>query len=116
MTNFRYIETALSRNLIYYRNKLGWSQDTLSEKSKVNISTIKKIERGETKKPNSTTFSRLCEALGIEAEQLIVENIRRNYHFLYISGVEARFKEKYGPSINSSLQLGQFQTKRFLYI
>jgi transcriptional regulator with XRE-family HTH domain len=52
------------------RQKLGWNQATLSEKSSVSRISISKIESGKVI-PNTKTVIKLCHALGITESELI---------------------------------------------
>lgn len=62
---------SIGKNLIYQRKLKGYTQEQLSEETKVTVRTIQRIEKGEVN-PHLNTVKLLANALGIEIEELIV--------------------------------------------
>ena len=52
------------------REKEGWTQLQLSEATKINISTISRIERGKPTRVRDRTHKELARALGVSPEEL----------------------------------------------
>lgn len=52
------------------REKKGWTQRQLSEATKINISTISRIERGKPARVRERTHKELARALGVRPEEL----------------------------------------------
>lgn len=52
------------------REKKGWTQLQLSEATKINISTISRIERGKATRVRERTHKELARALGVSREEL----------------------------------------------
>ncbi len=64
-------DQSIAKNLIYQRKLKGYSQEELSEKTRVTIRTIQRIEKGEVN-PHLQTIKLLAVALDIEVEDLII--------------------------------------------
>lgn len=62
---------SISKNLVYQRKLKGYSQEELSDKSRVAIRTIQRIEK-EDVNPHLQTVKLLATALEIEVEDLLV--------------------------------------------
>jgi transcriptional regulator with XRE-family HTH domain len=66
------------------RQKRGWSQEMLGERSKIHPVTLSRFETGGGERPHPRTLSRLAEALDVEVESLLTadksagQGIRRN--------------------------------------
>ena len=72
-----------SNNLIYWRNKRGFSQKELSEKSKVSIRTINKLENIREKpnqKVHEKIFKQLKGALNCSSKELSAEFLQNRTH------------------------------------
>ena len=52
------------------RERRGWSQRMLAERSGVDSSTISRVESGETEQPDLDTRVKLCTALGIPLDSV----------------------------------------------
>lgn len=59
----------LSKNVIFFRKKLGLTQSQLAEKSDLSIKMIQKIEY-KSVNPSSETIDRIAQALGVTASDL----------------------------------------------
>jgi CubicO group peptidase (beta-lactamase class C family)/uncharacterized Tic20 family protein len=80
----------IGKNLVYQRKLKGYTQDTLSEKSKVTIRTIQRIEKDEVN-PQLQTVKLLTDALEIEVDDLIMlenpkEEAIQNKWLLFLHG------------------------------
>src|SRR5947209_6132768 len=64
------MNSSLGRLVKDLRDKKGWTQEELAEKSGLSIRAIQRIEAGETKRPNSDTLQRLATALEIDVAEL----------------------------------------------
>lgn len=62
---------SLAGNLVYQRKLKGYTQEELSEKTKVTVRTIQRIEKGEVN-PHLQTVKLLASALEIEVDDLII--------------------------------------------
>ena len=60
----------LTNHLLYYREKRGFSQEELAEKTGVNKVTISNIETNKTKRPHPRTRHKLADHLGVGVQQL----------------------------------------------
>lgn len=65
------ILTNLTRNLKYYRARLGLSQRDLSELSGVNRSHLASIESGTQPNTSLRTVEKLADALSVSALELL---------------------------------------------
>jgi transcriptional regulator with XRE-family HTH domain len=89
--NKKFMQTrTIGKNLVYQRKLKGYTQDTLSEKSKVTIRTIQRIEKDEVN-PHLQTIKLLTDALEIEVDDLIIlENPKKealqNKWLLFLHG------------------------------
>lgn len=63
----------MKNHLQEVRWKKGWSQQQLSNYSGVSISTISKIENGETKNPAIDIAYKLCKSLDCNIWDLFTE-------------------------------------------
>ncbi|WP_281986998.1 serine hydrolase [Aquimarina aggregata] len=62
---------SIGKNLIYQRKLKGFTQEQLSEETKVTVRTIRRIEKGDVN-PHLNTVKLLANALSIEVDELIV--------------------------------------------
>ena len=62
-------EPNIGRNIRYYRNLKGWSQNTLAQKAGFSNTTLSAYENGK-KIPGLNTLASIAEALGITLDQL----------------------------------------------
>ena len=62
---------SIAKNLVYQRKLKGYTQEELSEETKVTIRTIQRIEKGDVN-PHLQTVKLLATALGIEVEDLLI--------------------------------------------
>lgn len=62
---------SIAKNLVYQRKLKGYSQEELSENTKVTVRTIQRIEKGEVN-PHLQTVKLLANALEIEVDDLLV--------------------------------------------
>jgi transcriptional regulator with XRE-family HTH domain len=60
------------RKLRRLRQRLGWTQQDLAERSGVQRPTISKIETGNRQNLRTTTLQRLAQALGVTADDLLL--------------------------------------------
>lgn len=65
------------------RNKKGLSQEELAESAKVNLRTIQRIENNESE-PRGKTLNLICEALGINVEDILDFGKRTDKSYLTI--------------------------------
>jgi uncharacterized Tic20 family protein len=78
---------SIAENLVYQRKLKGYTQEDLSEKTRVGIRTIQRIEKGETQ-PHLQTVKLLAVGLDIEVNDLLSidnpneENIQRKWMLL----------------------------------
>lgn len=84
------VTQSVGKNLIYQRKLKGYTQDTLSERSKVTIRTIQRIEKGDVN-PQLQTIKLLAEALDIAVDDLLAlnnpkEEAIQNKWLLFIHG------------------------------
>lgn len=61
----------LAKNIKKYREKKGWTQQKLAEKSGLSYNAITKLEQGIAKQPTIQTVSKLADAFGISIDVLI---------------------------------------------
>ncbi|WP_299222974.1 serine hydrolase [uncultured Aquimarina sp.] len=61
---------SISKNLLYQRKLKGYTQEELSDRTKVGIRTIQRIEKGEVN-PHLQTVKLLATALDIEVDDLL---------------------------------------------
>lgn len=66
-------ESAISKNIKKYRNKMGISQDKLSKLANVTYNTIIKIESGATLNPRVETLKQIADALNVGIDDLMKE-------------------------------------------
>jgi transcriptional regulator with XRE-family HTH domain len=64
------IHAAFSANVRHLRDKRGWSQEELAEKSGLHRTYISGIERG-VRNPTLSIIDRLAKALGVPASELL---------------------------------------------
>ncbi len=64
-------QQTLKENLVYQRKLKGFTQDELSERTKVGVRTIQRIEKGDVQ-PHLQTVKLLAVGLDIEVDDLIV--------------------------------------------
>lgn len=74
------------------REKLGWTQDDLSQRADVPLSTLQKIER-QAYSPNVDYALGLADALGKPVESVFVRTRSR---------VRLKFKQKTTPTVESA--------------
>ncbi|OPZ23746.1 MAG: anaerobic benzoate catabolism transcriptional regulator [bacterium ADurb.BinA186] len=65
--------SAISKNIKKYRNKMGISQDKLSKLANVTYNTIIKIESGATLNPRVETLKQIADALNVGIDDLMKE-------------------------------------------
>ena len=63
-------KTELARRIKELRNRKGFSQEELSEKSGLSLRTIQRIENGETE-PRGDSLKRLSVAFEVNPDDLI---------------------------------------------
>ena len=61
----------LSKQILKYRKKLGWSQQKLAEKSKLSLPVIARIEQGASKQPVIQTIIKIADAFNISVDSLL---------------------------------------------
>lgn len=111
MPKFKSPPTAIARKLKELRKAKAWSQTTFAEKSGISIDTIKSVESGRTRNPDTHTVARICAAFGVEPTYLISDHSYSNYHL--VRGNDAKLSEleaRFGPAGRQGLQLGNFAT------
>ncbi|MDD5644046.1 MAG: helix-turn-helix transcriptional regulator [bacterium] len=64
----------LSKKVKEFRNKQGWSQQKLAEKTGLSFNTITKIEQGTGTSPTLKTLLKLADAFGVGVDELIGRN------------------------------------------
>jgi len=58
----------------FWRRKLGITQDSLSKRAELPLSTISKIESGVVKKPTIQTIMSIAKGLNITIDELMETN------------------------------------------
>ncbi|MDO5664378.1 MAG: helix-turn-helix domain-containing protein [Bacteroidia bacterium] len=81
-------ETNLSRKVKELRNRKGFSQEELADKTGLSLRTIQRIENGETE-PRGDSLRRLAEAFNILPNDLIEWNMREDTSALQILNLSA---------------------------
>ncbi|MDR2143045.1 MAG: helix-turn-helix domain-containing protein [Treponema sp.] len=71
------IKETLGKNIKLLRARRGLSQADLSEKADISINFLSNIERG-LKFPLPNMLSKLASALGVEVNELFLENLASN--------------------------------------
>lgn len=66
------IQTTLGKNLHVMREKLGWSQEELAERSGIHRTYISGLERGK-RNPTLKLIQAIAVSMGIKAAQLLDE-------------------------------------------
>jgi len=61
----------LGSNIKNYRTKKGLSQDKLTKKADITLTTLVKIETGNNKNPTIKTLVKIASALGVKVDDLI---------------------------------------------
>ncbi|MDD3776277.1 MAG: helix-turn-helix transcriptional regulator [Actinomycetota bacterium] len=61
----------LGSNIKNYRTKKGLSQDKLTKKADITLTTLVKIETGNNKNPTIKTLVKIANALGVKVDDLI---------------------------------------------
>jgi transcriptional regulator with XRE-family HTH domain len=61
---------ALAQRIRHFRKAKGWSKERLALEAGLSSKTIKRLEKAEIKTPQSATYDKLADALGIEVRQL----------------------------------------------
>jgi transcriptional regulator with XRE-family HTH domain len=61
----------LAKRLRALRERAGWSQETVSQRSGVPQGVISRMERGPNKRPVESTLRRLAEAFAVPMESLL---------------------------------------------
>ncbi len=74
-------KTELSKKIKELRNRRGFSQEELSEKSGLSLRTIQRIENGETE-PRGDSFKRLSVAFDVNPDDLIDWTVLEDRGFL----------------------------------
>ena len=59
-----------SNRYIHLRNRKGFSQEELSEKTGLSLRTVQRVENGETE-PRGDTLKRLALAFGVSADEIV---------------------------------------------
>jgi transcriptional regulator with XRE-family HTH domain len=72
------IKDTLGKNIKLLRARRGLSQADLSEKADISINFLSNIERG-LKFPLPNMLSKLANALGVEVNELFLENLAPNH-------------------------------------
>jgi transcriptional regulator with XRE-family HTH domain len=62
----------LSRRIRDLRYAKGWGPDELASRAKISRTALYQIERGSTSKPQAGTLRRICRALGVPLEDLLI--------------------------------------------
>lgn len=60
----------MENKIKYYRELKKWSQEELSERSKVSRTTISGLENGTVKVTTNTTMDKIANALGVSTIEL----------------------------------------------
>jgi transcriptional regulator with XRE-family HTH domain len=71
------IKDTLGKNIKILRARRGLSQADLSEKADISINFLSNIERG-IKFPQPNMLSKIANALGVEVNELFLENLAAN--------------------------------------
>jgi len=66
-------KSTIGKNIKKYREKLGISQDKLSELAGMTFHTITKIESGTTPDSRIETVKKIADALGVSIDDLMKE-------------------------------------------
>lgn len=64
-------KNSISKNVKYFRHKLGISQDRLSKLSDLSLTTVVNVESGQNKNPTVYTVACLAKALNVSVDDLI---------------------------------------------
>lgn len=72
---------SFGKTILKYRTMKGFTQEELSERAKVNLKTIQRIERG-VNEPRDTTLKLVCEALQIEWDDFVEQVESRDPNYL----------------------------------
>ncbi|MDR1250313.1 MAG: helix-turn-helix domain-containing protein [Treponema sp.] len=73
------IKDTLGKNIKLLRARRGLSQADLAEKADISITFLSNIERG-IKYPQPNMLSKLANALGVEVNELFLENFATDDH------------------------------------
>ncbi len=73
--------TPFTQNIRELRQRCGFSQEELAERSGLSLRTVQRIENGETE-PRGDSLKRLAGALGVTPNDLVEWAMQENHHFL----------------------------------
>lgn len=59
------------KNLKFFRNKKGWSQEKLVREANISYHTVIKLEQSVIKNPRIETFIKLADALEVILDELV---------------------------------------------
>ena len=61
----------IAQNIKKFRQKKGWTQETLARKANISYNTIIKLETNGIKDPRISTLKKIADVLSIEIDDLI---------------------------------------------
>ena len=61
---------SIRAKIVEIRKRKGFTQEELSDLSRINLRTLQRIEKGETE-PSSNTIKNLCQTLEINLEDIL---------------------------------------------
>lgn len=73
--------TPFTQNIRELRQRCGFSQEELAERSGLSLRTVQRIENGETE-PRGDSLKRIAGALGVTPNDLVEWAMQENRHFL----------------------------------
>ncbi len=116
MLNVEELKSIVGDNVKYYREKAGYTQDTLAEKCGVSGKTIQKIEKGESW-PEGETYLNLINIFGLDAPDLLISKnsqiISRKkvlYLFENVNQMQTKAKESIDIILSSEAGKNDFFT------
>lgn len=92
------------------RNRRGFSQEQLSEESKLSLRTIQRIEKGESI-PRGDTLVKLTQALGVTPDDLLEWAISEDRGYLQLMNWTS-FSFLLNPILGIVIPLGMWMLKR----
>lgn len=108
----------LGEKITSIRKSKGFSQEKLAEDANINLRTLQRIEKGETR-PHGETLKRICKALEVEVEDINGQHTRRAISLINILAYILVFILAgilfYGQLEHSKNSSGKLITKRIQY-
>ena len=71
----------IGAKILRIRKSKGYTQEQLSELSNINLRTLQRIEKGSSE-PRGNTLNNLCDALGVNMEELLDYGKTENPNFI----------------------------------